>query len=313
MRDNKDVFQIITHLMPWEIDNCLLLFDTLARGIKSTTQIYKIDIALNLSSYHFDWQNSKLDKEYFKEKMHYYQKLLDGFDEVNVTIYEGEDNYGHLDLQKSAIKAENDYYICIAPDQLFHPNTLHYFENSVKLIPEKSFVITAEIPKFWDASWDVISNSQFDYIPLENNSYDFLSINRYDALDIPASLDANLVKLDTFKFAGWLDLYNKEFYEKLVPVPEEWTGYGQWDLFSLLTLDYIKFNKLPVSVAQYKLENCVTVSIEYANWNYGENRSIYKSRLSMKETPNMRDYYSNNMHTYIRKQLNKIFENSYDV
>jgi hypothetical protein len=210
---------------------------------------------------------------------------------------------------------EDEFEVAPAVSRIFNTYELvnNVRQSKKKSFPEKSFVITAEIPKFWDASWDVISNSEFDYIPLEDNSYDFLSINRYDALDIPARLDVNLVKLDTFKFAGWLDLYNKEFYEKLTPVPEEWTGYGQWDLFSLLILYYIKLNSMPVSVAQYKLENCVTISIEYANWNYGENRSIYKSRLAIKETPNMRDYYSNNMHTYINNQLNKIVENSYDA
>lgn len=311
MRDNKRVFQILTHLMPWEIDNCLILFDTLGRARKFTNQIYKVDVALNLSSYHINWEESKIDKDFFKEKMHYYAKILDGFDEVNVTIYEGEDNYGHLDLQKAVIKPENDYYICITPDQLFHPSMLYYFENAIDLIPEKYFLITAEIPKLWDPSWDIISNNQFNYIPYENNWYNFLSINRYDALHIPETHEIQLTKLNRFKFAGWLDLYNKNFYEQLVPVPEDWVGYGQWDLYSMLILDYLKTKNFPIEVAQYKLENGVTISIEYANWNHGDNRSVYKSRLRLNEIPDSRAYYSQHMHEYINNQLNKIADYEY--
>lgn len=308
---NKKVFQILTHLMPWEIDNCLILFDTLSRARKFTKQIYNIDVALNLSSYHVNWEQSKLDKDFFKEKLHYYAKLLEGFNEVNITIYEGEDNYGHLDLQKAVIKPENDYYICITPDQLFHPSILYYFENSVGLIPEKYFLITAEIPKFWDRSWDIISNENFNHIPYQDAGYDFLSINRYDALHVAETDSIDLIKLNTFKFAGWLDLFNKNFYETLVPVPEDWVGYGQWDLYSLLILDYLKHTNFPIDVAQYKLKNAVTISIEYANWNYGDNRSIYKSRLSLNEIPDARAYYSQHMHEYINKQLNKIADYEY--
>lgn len=299
-------FQIMTHVMPWEVDYCLILFDTLSRSRKNTTQRYNIDIALNLSSYIINWEQSKLDKDFFIEKMQSYIKLLDGFDSVQLTIYDGNDNYGHLDLQKDVIKPENDYYISITPDQLFDPCMLYYFENAVSHIPETYFLITAEIPKFWDSSWDIISNSHFNYLEDVPTGYDFLSINRYDALHIPATVPINLIKLDKVKFAGWLDLYSKDFYEKLVPVPAGWIGYGQWDLYSMMVLNNIKQIGLPIDFCQYKLENGVTISIEYSNWNYGENRNIYKSRLELNNIPDQREKYNLELNQVVINQINKI-------
>jgi len=297
--------------MPWEIDYCLLLFDTLARAKELTTQRYRIDIALNLSNYHIDWSRSKLDKEYFLEKMRYYSKLLSKFDEVNMTIYDGDDNYGHLDLQKNIVRADNDYYISITPDQLFDKSVLSLMEQSVESIPEEYFVLVAEIPKLWDSSWDIISNRQFDNTPRKNDgSYDFLAINRYEALSIIDKHPVHLQKIDGIKYAGWLDLYNKAFYEKLAPVPSEWGGYGPWDWYSTLVISNLYRTKYPLDFAQYKLTNVVTTSIEYSNWDLGQNREIYKKRLAVNNTVNQRDYYHTHIDKYVNHQLNEFMRTS---
>jgi len=303
---SKKTFQIFSHIMPWEIDYCLLLFDTLARAKQLTTQRYRIDIALNLSNYHIDWSKSKLDKEYFIEKMGYYSKLLNGFDEVNVTIYEGDDNYGHLDLQKSVVRPDTDYYISITPDQLFDKSTLSLMEQSVESITEKYFLLVAEIPKLWDSSWDVISNSRFDNTSVKpDGSYDFLAIDRYDALSTIDKYPVQLQKVHGMKFAGWLDLYNKAFYEELVPVPYDWVGYGPWDWYSTQVVYGLYGMKYPLDFAQYKLTNVVTTSIEYSNWELGQNREIYKKRLAINTVVNQRDYYHTHIGEYVNRQLNQ--------
>lgn len=304
---HKKTFQIFTHIMPWEIDYCLVLFDSLARARELTTQKYRVDVALNLSNYHIDWSQSKLDKEYFIEKMGHYSKLLSKFDEVNITIYDGDDNYGHLDLQKSIVKPDNDYYISITPDQLFDKSTLSLFEQSVNSISEKYFILVAEIPRLWDDSWDIISNEHFNNTPRRaDGSYDFLSIDRYEALSTVDRYPVELKKVQGIKYAGWLDLYSKEFYEELAPVPEEWVGYGQWDLYSMLVVTNLQRMRYPLDFAQYKLTNVVTTSIEYSNWNYGENRDVYKKRLMVKKVPDQREYYTEHMSQYLTRQINKI-------
>lgn len=304
------VFQLYTHVMPWEIDYCLLLFNTLSSGKLLTKSKFKIMVTLNLSSYIIDWNNSKLDKEYFIEKIHYYGKLLDVFDEVVIHVYDGNENYGHLDLQKAVVHEENDYYVAICPDQLFDKSILQLFEQSVNMINEPHFVLTPEIPKLWDPSWDIISNDYYNRtIPISsNNTYDYMGINRYEALHITDTFSVDLEKLSTFKFAGWLDLYSKRVYENFVPVPNDWSGYGQWDLYALTILKTMKRMNFPVSVSQYKLKNFITTSIENSNWNGGENRSIYKNRLKLNNIPDNREHYQTTLGNKIDSQLDIIFK-----
>jgi len=302
----KKVFQLLTHVMPWEVDYCLILFDTLGRAKKRTEHYYRIDVALNLSSYCINWEESKLDKDFFAERMKSYVKLLSVFDEVNLIVYDGDANYGHLDLQKAVIKPDNDFYISICPDQLFDPNILHYFEQATYLIPQKYFLITAEIPKFWDPSWDIISNSAYKHMSPHPAGYDFLSIDRYDPLHIAATEEVSLVKLDDIKFAGWLDLYNKDFYENLVPVPDHWEGYGQWDLYAMSVIQNLKQLGLQEEIMQYKLKNGITTSIEYSNWNYGENRAVYTSRLVLNKVADQRERYNIELKRCIFDQVSRI-------
>lgn len=294
--------------MPWEIDYCLLLFNTLSSAKVLTHNKFKIKVALNLSSYIIDWSKSKLDKEYFIEKMNYYIKLLDVFDEVDLYIYDGDENYGHLDLQKAVVHEENDYYIPMCPDQLIDKSILSLFEQSVEVIEEKYFLITPEIPKFWDTSWDIISNEYYSNMPIgpDGRSYDFLSINRYEALSVCVDKQIELIKLDDVKFAGWFDLYSKSLYEEIIPVPHNWSGYGQWDLYAMLTLKNL--NNIPSvkKIPQYKLKNMITTSIEYSNWMYGENRSVYKNRLHINDVPNQREYFDTQVPLEVKKQLHII-------
>ena len=50
MLNKKKVFQVLSRVMPLEIDCCLLLFDSLARARELNTEAYKIDVDLNLAS-----------------------------------------------------------------------------------------------------------------------------------------------------------------------------------------------------------------------------------------------------------------------
>jgi hypothetical protein len=109
-----------------------------------------------------------------------------------------------------------------------------------------------------------------------------------------------------------LDLYSKDFYENLVPVPDHWKGYGQWDLYSISVIQNLKQSGFQEEITQYKLENGITISIEYSNWNYGENRTIYKSRLSLNNTPDQREQYNIDLEKCVINQINKIYTNKYE-
>jgi hypothetical protein len=120
--------KIKIHYMPWEVDYALLQFMQLK---KSSLNLYSEDkiyfhIGLNLSSHIINWNESKLPKGYFINKFNTALKMLDWAEDVNVTIYEGDELWGHLDLEKTQMDPKIDYYMSICPDMWFHEYALFY-------------------------------------------------------------------------------------------------------------------------------------------------------------------------------------------
>jgi hypothetical protein len=240
--------------MPWELDHALFFADKLKQGIYNINPedtIY-IDSALNLSSYVIDWESSKLSKDFFIEKYKLFDKIIGNKFQHKTFIYEGNELYGHLDFHKT-VKQENvDYYLLVCPDIDFSPNLLYYMIEYAKNIKNKYFVLTPQIFKCWDATWDVLVNEnmmQFDYKK-------HLSVDIHEIRHILNSYEQSTPEafsIHQFKFAGWFDLYNKKFFEELVPVLSEWKGYGPWDYYAITICSIAK--SLNVDVKQYVLKN----------------------------------------------------------
>jgi hypothetical protein len=207
--------KIMLHIMPWDIDCALLVFDKLKQSsyfINSEDKIY-IDSFLNLSHDIIDWDNSSFPKEYFIKKYQILDDLIKNVFIHKPFIYDKEGIYGHLDSQKTVIEPFIDYYIGLCPDIEFQEHLLYYLIESAKQIKNEYFLLTPQIFKCWDSSWDILVNDKFQNIPY-NQCYNIdIHKIRHDCLE----LDTPTLKLSPgFKFAGWCDLYSKNFYEKLM-------------------------------------------------------------------------------------------------
>ena len=208
--------------MPWEIDYVLLTFIQLKKSKYHLPQNTKIiiDSVLNLSSYNINWEKSKLPKEFFIEKYNQLSTLLSDYNH-NKKIYDGNELYGHLDLQRECISPEIDYYISICPDMYFSEYLLAYLVNSATHIQNKYFVITPQISKLWDHTWDEITSPHHIDIP-------YSQWDKVDTFDIRynnkiSNQEVLLTTTQKSKWAGWFDLYNKAFYEELCPIQNDRT------------------------------------------------------------------------------------------
>jgi hypothetical protein len=272
--------------MPWEIDHALLVVDKLKRSIyyiNEEDKIY-IDTALNLSPQIIDWEKSSLPKEFFIEKY----KVLDTILKENFIhkpyIFDEDRVYGCLGTAKQSHSPEMDCYIGICPDVDFSEHLLYYLIESSKQVSNKYFVISPQIYKCWDSSWDILVNDKFQDIPYE----ECIDTDTYKIKHLCLDLDEpSLQPINSFKFAGWFDLYSKNFYETLVPILDEWTGYGAWDLYSMTACDIAKQYK--VDVQQYSLNNqvinfydtgCLRNFEEYGG--DGKLKELYKNFLTLK-------------------------------
>ena len=295
--------------MPWEIDYALTTFSQLNKSkyyLPSNLEI-KIRTTLNLSHYIIDWDKSQLPKDFFIDKYHTLSMILNKYDHKS-TIYDGPDLYGHLDAQKQAYKEDSDYYIGICPDIYFSKHLLSYIIQAAQQIKNESFYLTPQICTLWDKSWDIITNNNIGVLGHEQwIDRDIFDIDYY--LHNNVNEPIQLQPINTHKWAGWFDLYNRKFVEKLGNIPNEWSGYGAWDVYTMSVSNIAKH--IGYDFQQYLLTGLIIFP-----YSHGVKPFIpphdgltkyYKDRLSRKET-NQREIFNANVDVYIQKKLEELLK-----
>jgi hypothetical protein len=288
--------------MPWEIDYAHLSFIQLKKSkyhLPENTDI-QIETVLNLSSYILDWESSKLPKEFFIDKYNEISNLLIDYNHIK-RIYDGDKLYGHLNLQKECISPEIDYYIGICPDMYFSEYLLAYMIEGAKSIKNKYFVITPQISKLWDNSWDVLVNPLYQNIPYET----WFETDTFDIIHNDLNLDIILTPINQSKYAGWFDLWNKDFYENLVPVWDEWEGYGSWDWYTLLVTE--KYKQLGGDFQQYVLEGKTIFEYSIGPLKNGFS-SYYKKYLSLKQIPDQKELFKAKVPEYASQRIKQLIK-----
>lgn len=286
--------------MPWEIDYALLTFTQLKKSkyyIDSDINI-EIDSVLNLSSYIINWDDSKLPKEYFIDKYKNISKLLVDY-KHNFKVFEKNQIYGHLDLQKESKAKHVDYYINICPDMYFSEHLLSYLIQTISHIKNKYFVVTPQISKLWDNTWDEITNSNYINIP-------YKKWDNVDVFDIRNNLkinneDIELYPVQNNKWAGWFDLYNKALWEDLIPVHKDWFGYGPHDWYSMMLSEYAKQNG--IDFQQYLLKGQTIFEYSVGPLKNSGFSAYYKNLIVKNNIPDQRKQFEVKMNEYLNKGI----------
>ncbi len=296
-------YKIVLHYMPWEIDYLLLQMVQLKKSlyhIDLTKHKFVINVTLNLSSYIIDWDTSTLPKQFYIEK---FNAIMSLFTEVtiNTHIYEGCELFGHLNSQLNSYDEYTDFYITMCPDINFSETLLWNYVEATQLIQNKYFIITPQISKRWDSTWDVLVNDLYKDDNYEDYSKYVFDI-RYNSKTKLKSQIKTLDKIPVFKFAGWFDLYNRNFWKDLIPVINTWSGYGPWDLYAIIISDICKKNN--IDIQQYVLKN--EIISDYTNRNNQllsfDLTKYYKNNITLTNidiTKNQRILFENNLTHYI--------------
>lgn len=284
--------------MPWEIDYSLLTFIQLKKAslhLNPEDKVF-IDVGLNLSNYIINWDESKLPKNFFKDKFNALLKLLD-WATVRPIIYEGDELWGHLDLERNQVESHIDYYIGICPDMWFHEHLLFYLIESAKQCKDKYFIITPEIHKLWDWTWDELVNKNYQNVPYDK-------WNKANIFDIQSKVldEPYLEQASRFKYAGWYDLYSKDFVE-LIPIPDDWKGYGPWDYYSMLVSELAV--KKGIDIKEYILRNQIIFEYYPDKEDKGNFADYYKNMLILNKIENQREVIESKFSYYIQQWANK--------
>jgi hypothetical protein len=293
-------YKITAHLMPWELDYALLSFTQLKKSkyyLNSSDQVF-IDVTLNLSSYIINWKESKIPKEFFINKFENLQSLLKDYN-CHFKIYDGDQLYGGLNAIYESTEDHIDHYIVLNPDMYFSEDLLCYLIEGSKQIKNEYFVITPQIPKLWDNTWDSISHPNFSSTAYK----DWNNLDAYDVRYFMKNLNENitLTPLNKHKWAGWCDLYSKKTWEEFYSI-KDWNGYGPVDFYSMLLSQYAKDKGLDFQ--QYILRSQTIGDYWIGNWKKEDGLSGYYKKFIVKnEIPSQRAAFEGKMITYIEKGL----------
>jgi hypothetical protein len=290
--------------MPWELDFAILSFTQLKKSkyyLSKDDNIY-IDVTLNLSSYLIDWKNTEIPKNFFIEKFNSLQPLLNDY-KCKFKIYDGNELYGGLDTMRESTENHIDHYMTLNPDMYFSEHLLYCNIQFSKKITNKFFVISSQIPKLWDYTWDIISNSNYNHIPYKDHK----KIDVYDVRNYMKTnnLEIKLYPINTFKFAGWMDLFNKNMWENFM-VKKEWNGYGGCDFYAMLLSNFAKNNG--VDIQQYIIENQITTEYKYGSMCETGYTQYYKKFLKLKEIPNQRESFDSKMNEYLNSGIKNLID-----
>ena len=293
--------KIAIHIMPWDIDYALLMFTQLKKSQYHLPEDVKvtIDVELNLSSYVINWEESKLPKEYFIEKYNTLLLLLDGYNVVT-NVYDGDELYGHLDQQRRILSPEVDYYMNICPDVYFSEYALAYLIESAKHIKDKYFIINPQHRKLTDDTWNPTTDPNYVNTPFDqcNNISIFEIRNTIKS----THQEVYLTPVEKTKFAGWCDLYSKSFYEDLVPVHDDWHGYGPWDLYCMFIMNFA--GQLGIKSQQYLLRGLTIGDYWTGPLHSVDGLSGYNKKFIVRnEIPSQRLEFEGKLLSYVEKGL----------
>jgi hypothetical protein len=294
--------------MPWEIDYALLTFTQLKKSkyyLPEDVNI-TIDSVLNLSSYLINWNESKLPKEFFIEKYNTLSILLKDYTH-NSKIYDGNELYGHLDLQRDCISPEFNYYMEICPDMYFSEHLLSYLVQAAQSIPNKYFVLTPQICRMWDESWEVLTHPKFAVGPHYGweKTTDIFDVDNY----LHTTQDeVGITPIEQLKWAGWFDLYSKDFFEDLARVPDEWKGYGAWDYYGIIVSTYAKRKGLDFQ--QYRLDGQIIFEYSIGPLRTDEISGFsnyYKNFIVRRDVSEQREEFDKNLNGFIENKIKEIY------
>ena len=273
--------------LPYEIDD---LENTLIQLKKASYYIDKkidwcLDVTMCLADDMVNWNKSSMPKKFFEDKL---LKLLSTTDWCTKNIQTSTEIKGCVSQRRFSLEKhrEADYFIWLDCDIIFDERTLFYLEQGMKGTNKDYLhtVITPEIVRVWDNTWDCIVNEEFLDKPLDyqktNDPYKDSGI-RGDISIVPV-LNSNSPQ-SRFKFAGgWFTCISGKLLNR-IGVPESFGHYGYEDTFIMVASEkLIRNNQLDIQ--QFKIKNLVVCeNYKYRNsHHYLNNLSAYDRREEFK-------------------------------
>lgn len=245
-------YEIVMHIFAHELHDFQRLTEQLKRCLSFVNKDqWKFDITLNVSSDYYDWNGSELTTGFFVRQ---FEGLCNILSNVNSKIvYEGQ--VGCNTVRRNAARSStSNFVIYLDTDLHFSIYSLYFLQQVGDKTNKDQFnIISGQIPRLWDDSWNIISNQEF--IDMGTESKIWLKIDPYtidklvlDRLDRISVKELPYVKIG----GGWLNMIETSLLNK-IDIPDSFGPYGRDDTFVAQCANLM--NDRGTTVKQYVLDN----------------------------------------------------------
>jgi hypothetical protein len=257
--------------LPYEIDE---LENTLNQLKKASYYIdnkveYVLDVTMTVSTKMVNWDKSSLPLKYFVDK---FSKLSSQVDWCEKHFQTSDTILGCVSQRRESLKKHNDvdYFIWLDCDIIFDERTLSYIQMTM-IQTQKDYpnsIITPELVRIWDNTWDVLVNENFIDKPHEYNQTNdpYKDSGIKGDISIEPVLNKNSPQ-SRFKFAGgWFTCISGPLLRR-IGIPEEFGHYGFEDTFVMVASEKL-MRTSDYKVHQFKIKNLVVCE----NYKYRDNK-----------------------------------------
>jgi hypothetical protein len=217
-----------------------------------------LDVKMNVGDDMVIWNDSKLPKEFFVQKFETIGRNC-GFENASFKL--SEEIKGCVSQRVDTLEKYNkfDYFIWLDTDIIFSSETLAYFETTIRNTAEEYpySIITPEIVRIWDTTWDCLVNEKFIDKPLNyhktNNPYQDCGMKGMLKIE---SVHNQANGQPRFKFAGgWFTCISGKLLRR-VGVPKSLGHYGLEDTFIMWGAEKLTQLK-QITAYQFKIKGLV--------------------------------------------------------
>ena len=294
-------YHISIHISPYEIDNYQTFIHQLRRNLNHVEDEIIFSPYLNLSTYFYNWRDSKLKSDYFVNRFKELNNIVKDKCELDSTINYNDKILGAFSYKTMFLeqyKDEVDAFIWFDSDMIFPDNSLISLITSHKVVKDKHCIITPQIHRLWDTTWDVLVNEKYINTPASHDNY--FGFDGYRLFKTPEE-DLLVIKNEQrFKFAsGWCNLLSADLFKDYINFDYSLGHYGPDDTFIMNILDHYKFNK-GKDINQYIIKNLVVTE------NYKHNLNQYKGYITNNDNIKTKEEFTEEVKIAVSKRLNKI-------
>lgn len=263
------VLQIIIHCLPREIDQLERVLNKLHESSFFLEEENKviIDVTLNLNDDFIDWENSILDKQFFINKFNQLEKKSTWAYKTLFDVDDKKKCLGINDKRRNSInnvKKEVTHLMYLDLDVFFNKLNLYFIFQSLNQIKNQYHIISSELTKLWDNSWDLLSNKKFS-----GESYDFWKTLDPHSIEYHVNNEEefNIKPLNTIKFGGgWFNVFSVNLL-KFIGIPDSLGPYGLDDTYVMEASKLMKSKGYDLT--QYILVgNIICENIKYSIYDY---------------------------------------------